>query len=189
MAEDAAPNNDTPEAPPSATWSMVAKIKVLGILGAIVMLECVVAYMMLPSGGDPELLRQRYADKAREGVEVLPEDAELDPLPASDQTELFIGQFAVTSFQPVTNTSLRIDFNLYGITAKGDSADLETILEEHTHRIRDQIIVTVRSADLEMLNDPMLRSLKRRIRDKINQIASKPLLRGVIVSDFSLMEQ
>ena len=47
----------------------------------------------------------------------------------------------------------------------------------------------MRSAELTDLTDAGLGLLKRRIQEKSNQTLGKPLLRAVVFSDFSFIEQ
>jgi flagellar FliL protein len=62
-------------------------------------------------------------------------------------------------------------------------------MEENKHRFREQVLVTVRGAELTDLTDAGLGLMKRRILDKTNRILGKPLLRSVIFSDFAFIEQ
>ena len=100
-----------------------------------------------------------------------------------------LGEFNVTSYQPVSNTTLRIDFHLYGtITAEGQKEFMKQ-LEENLHRFRDQVIITVRSSEITDLTDAGLGLVKRKIMDKTNRMLGKPFLQSVIFSDFSFLEQ
>lgn len=166
--------------------SMSTRIKILGFVAIVVVIECVAAYMMLPDASNVDLMAQNVMES------MVKQNPDIDPTtftPANDQAEVYIGQFTVTSFQSVTNTTIRIDFNLYGMVPKDKVSEFEDLLEKNNHRIRDQIIVTVRSADIEMLNNPILREIKQQIKNKVNQILAAPLLSGVIVSEFSMIEQ
>ena len=166
--------------------SMSTRIKILGFVAIVVVIECVAAYMMLPDASNVDLMAQNVMES------IVTQNPDIDPTtftPANDQAEVYIGQFTVTSFQSVTNTTIRIDFNLYGMVGKEKVTEFEELVEKNNHRIRDQIIVTVRSADIEMLNNPILREVKQQIKTKVNQILGQPLLSGVIVSEFSMIEQ
>ena len=62
-------------------------------------------------------------------------------------------------------------------------------MEENLHRFRDQVIVILRSSDLEDLTDAGLGLIKRKILEKTNPLLGKPYLQAVIFSDFSFIEQ
>jgi len=103
--------------------------------------------------------------------------------------EVDLGEFHVVSFQPRSNTTLRIDFHLYGTIHPDDEEKFDLAWQENTHRFRDQVIVTVRGCELSELTDAGLGLIKRRILEKSNRILGKPLLQAVIFSEFSFIEQ
>ncbi len=123
-----------------------------------------------------------------ENHEIVNEIAELDSA-IHDQTEVDLGEFTVTAFQPLTNTTTRIDFHLFGTTSAEDVAGFQKAWEENKHRLRDQVIVTLRSSEPSELTDAGLGLIKRRILEKTNRTLGKPYLRSVIFSDFSFIEQ
>ena len=57
------------------------------------------------------------------------------------------------------------------------------------HRLRDQAIFEIRNCQIDDLTDPGLAVLKRRILAKSTDLLGKPLLRSVVFSDFSFVEQ
>jgi flagellar FliL protein len=100
-----------------------------------------------------------------------------------------MGEFSLTAFQPTSNSTLRIDFHLFGTVRAGEEKEFARLMEESKHRIREQVLMTVRSADITDLADPGLGLVKRQILDKTNRTLGKPLLHAVIISDFSFVEQ
>jgi flagellar FliL protein len=105
------------------------------------------------------------------------------------QIEMDLGDFSVTIFQPASNTTLRIDFHLFGAIRLDNESEFKARMEEHKHRFRDQVLVTIRSSDVSDLADPGLGLIKRKILAKTNETLGKPLLRSVIFSEFSFIEQ
>ncbi len=87
------------------------------------------------------------------------------------------------------NTAWRVEFHLYGVIAKDQDAPFKQLLEHHQNRIRDQIGFIIRAADLAELADPALGLLKRKILTKVNETLGKPMLRGVVFSEFTFTEQ
>jgi flagellar FliL protein len=100
-----------------------------------------------------------------------------------------LGKFGVTSFQPSTNSTLLIDFHLYGTVGGEEKAAFDRAMEGNQHRFRDQVIVIVRSSELTDLTDAGLGLIKRKILEKSNRLLGKPYIRSVIFSDFSFVEQ
>ncbi len=165
---------------------MLRKLAVLLFLGAVVLGECLVAYFYLPDATQTAAMASAAA--AHPQQDPLPPDDEPEANTV-DQIEVDLEQFSVTAFQPVSNTTLRIDFHLYGTVATEDATEFQTLMEKNVHRFREQVIVIVRSAELTDLTDAGLGLIKRRILEKTNDILGKPLLKSVIVSDYSFLEQ
>ena len=115
----------------------------------------------------------------------------LDLLPglAGENHEMDLGQFRVTVFQPLSNTTLRVDFRLYGVVADGSETEFASLLEARQQRFRDQVITTIRAVDMTDFTEAGLGLIKRRILETTNKTLGKPLLQAVIFSDFSFVEQ
>ena len=120
-------------------------------------------------------------------------------------------------FQAATNTTLLIDFHLYGTIALDGQAsgteqhdsgghggshggghgekpaagedEFSKVFDKHKHRLRDQVITIIRSSELADYSDPSLGLIRRKILEKSNRLLGKPLLEEVIFSDFSIIEQ
>jgi flagellar FliL protein len=124
----------------------------------------------------------------KKGVESKSGEEELDG-EQPDQVEIDLEQFSVTSHVPASNATMRIDFHLYGIIASGDKEEFNRLMKVNQHRFREQVLVTVRSAEGNDLADAGLGLLKRQILEKTNLLLGKPYIKAVIVSDFSYLEQ
>ena len=197
MAESSTPSEITADAAePTAAGtrpSLFAKLKVLLFVLVVIGIECSLAYLYLPSAADTAAMAgtaiaeqtkaEPAADKAGKAGKTAAEGE------AADEVEVDLGQFSLTAFQPTSNTALRIDFHLYGTVGVKDEKDFLKLKEENLHRFRDQVIVTFRSADITDLTDAGLGLMKRKILERTNHTFGKPLLRTVVFSDFSFIEQ
>jgi flagellar FliL protein len=114
---------------------------------------------------------------------------ELQESKTTQEIEVNLGEFCVTAFQPVANATLRIEFHLYGTIAQKDEEEFAQRMEKIKHRFREQVLVTLRAAEMSELTDAGLGTIKRRILDKTNRTLGKPMLRSVIFSNFSFIEQ
>ena len=108
---------------------------------------------------------------------------------APDEIEVDLGEFCVTAFQSVSNTTLRIDFHLFGTVKTEAQKDFLKLMEENKHRFREQVLVTVRGAEITDLTDAGLGLMKRKLLDRANHTLGKPVLQTVVISDFSFIEQ
>ena len=170
--------------------SILAKIKILLVVTAVVVVECLVAYLYLPSASETAALAEATM-AASSDTHASPDQngQSEDQEQLVDQVEVDLGEFSVTAFQPISNTALRIDFRLWGTVDEEGYNEFMKLMEENLHRFREQVIVTVRSADITDLTDAGLGLIKRKILEKTNKTLGKPLLRAVIFSDFSFIEQ
>jgi flagellar basal body-associated protein FliL len=109
--------------------------------------------------------------------------------PVGDQCELDLGKFTVTAHQMASNSTVRIDFRLFGIVATEYKEELEGLLKANEHRFREQVLVIVRSAQGTDLAEAGLGLIKRQILERTNTLLGKPLVRSVIITDFSHIEQ
>jgi flagellar FliL protein len=188
MAKTPANNEESPagSAPPRAKGSMSGKILVLGLVFLVVGVECVVAYVCIPSASENALAAGGSAKPPadhKKGEADAPGEGE-----AAGNVEVDLKEFSVTIYQPASNSTLRIDFHLHGIVATADKKDFDHLFELNQNRLREQVMVAVRSAEMADLTDPSLGLIKRTILEKARTILGKPLLQELIISDYSSME-
>jgi hypothetical protein len=188
------PSEDSQAAERSAAalggTSILAKVRVLLFLVLVIAAECFLAWLYLPSASQTAEMAGVSL-----GAENPPETAtepSQSPASADDQTgwvEVDLGEFNVVSYQPVSGTALRVYFRLWGMVHENDHSEFVTLMEEHQHRLREQIYFTVRSAEIADLTDPRLSLMKRKTLESTNKTLGKPLLRTVIFDNFSVIEQ
>jgi flagellar FliL protein len=191
MAQELSAPNENPQAEEQAPAAAAktnpfGKIKILLFVALVIAVECVVAYWYLPKTAETAALAGSAVENKVESKTKAKQDAEDEQ---NRQVEVDLGEFNVTAYQPASNTTLRIDFHLYGTVAAKDQKDFMTRLEENLHRFRGQILETVRSSEITDLTDAGLGLVKRKIMDKTNRMLGKQLLQTIIFSDFSFIEQ
>jgi len=176
-SESAQQNDDKP------SKGMMGKLHIGGIIAAVVAVECLLAYFLIPSAADMQPSSVDVTVEETEDAETAADES------AATEVEVDLGDFAITSLQRGTNTTLRIDFQLIGIVHQDDEAELTELYGRCENRMRDKVIVTIRSSEIEDLSDAGLALIKRRILERTNAALGKPIVRRVIFSRFSLIEQ
>jgi len=194
MAEQSPQNSGHSEsAETAATRSesrpVLAMVKAGMFVAIVVAAECLLAYFYLPTPDETAAWAEAAQTAAAEEPLEEPDPYEETVDESIDQVEVDLEEFSVSAYQPVSNTSLRIDFHLFGIVAAEDEGEFLSRFEENRHRFREQVLVIARSAELTDLTDAGLGLIKRRILEKSNEALGKPLLRAVVFSDFSFIEQ
>ena len=188
MADTETPTQVAPPQAPPRSPSMFMKIAIIAVIGTIVVAECIVAMIFIPGEAQTKAMAEEKL-AASTSTNPDPEAQQEEEDSNQPKIELSIGDYSVTAFQPVSNTTLRIDFKLFGEVEKGDLSEFSKLYENSTHRFREQVIVTVRNSDIADLTDPGLGLIKRKILEKVNRQLGKPLLKGVVFSEFSFVEQ
>jgi flagellar basal body-associated protein FliL len=173
----------------------MTKMIVVSVLVTVVILtECLLAYFMIPSTADVEAWAKGVHGKAATdsghgGHGEHGEHAASTTHSGHGEAEVDLGKFNVVVHEPASQITLRVNFHLIGTVPEEEHTEFEHLLEKHQHRLRDHTIFEIRNSKIEDLTDPGLALLKRRILAKSNDLLGKPLLRSVVFSDFSFVEQ
>jgi flagellar FliL protein len=207
MSATAAPPQAAPaEAAPAAKKSgWFWKAVILGLILAVIGAECLFAFVYVTMATD----KSTHSDAAAPAKPPKQEAAHGEShekehgKPAEhgkagehgeaaavgDEQEADMGEYSLTAFQPAANITLLINFHLYGTIAIEDAPFFAGSYEANKHRIRDQVLTTIRSAEMADLTDPGLGLIKRQILEKTNRTLGKPVLQGIVFSDFVAVEQ
>jgi flagellar FliL protein len=174
-------------APAPAKKSILGKLLVLGLVLIVVAVECTVAYFCIPTASATAVAAgnsvKQPPDRKRGET-----DSEGDSKDDGN-VEVDLKEYSVTIFQPASNTTLRIDFHLHGLVDTKDEKEFKDLFDKNLARFREQVSVTVRSAEMADLSDPSLGLIKRIILDKASKIMGNPkLLKEVLITDYSWME-
>jgi flagellar FliL protein len=195
-----------------AKKGLSGKLKIGIVLAVVVGAQCVLAWLLLPSGTSGET-DAKHDGKSHSAVALDPAHDD----PHAERREVDLGRFSITSIDPASNSTLLIDFHLYGTAiaepedhsaseeseghgdghgggkkAEGEPEDktrFGKLLKKNKHRFRDQVIVVIRNAQMSDLSDPALGLIKRQILAKTNSLLGEPLLKEVIFSDFAVVQQ
>jgi hypothetical protein len=187
-------------APAPAKGSMLGKLLVLGLVVVVVAVECVVAYLCIPTGSEstaaakPPAEHKKSEGEAKKsggghgGGNGKADEAEHGGEGTSENVEIDLKEFSVTIFQPASNSTLRIDFHLWASVARENEKEFKRLFEENQARFREQVNMSVRSVDMNDLIDPGLGLLKRTILTKTRQVLGKPILQEVFITEYSTLE-
>jgi flagellar FliL protein len=164
-----------------------SKLVVALIVVSVIVAECAVAYLVLPSVEETALMagvvvEQQAEARAEQIAEETADDAPLE-------VEVTLGKFSLSVFQSVSRSTRLVDFELFGLIREEDKSEFDELLKENEKRFREQVMVIIRSAAEDDLTDSHWGLLKNQILDKSNRLFGKPILRSVHFSEFSLVEQ
>ena len=166
----------------------MAKTIIVAVLVAVVILtEGMFAYLLIP--GRTDLEKWSAAKAAKEAHSGEESHGHEKNHQHAHEHEVDLGKYNVVVHHPASNVTLRVNFHLIGTVEEKTHDEFEELLGKNQHRLRDQAIFEIRNCQIEDLTDPGLALLKRRILAKSNDLLGKPLLRSVVFSDFSFVEQ
>jgi hypothetical protein len=169
-------------------------IKAVAFVGIIVVVEVVVAKMIAPTAQETEKLAHELAaaSHGEAAEEHGGHEEHADDHGHSDAHELReveLGSYNVTRYNPATNTTLAIDFELYGTVLADDVTHFEHSFENSKARIREQVTMTLHGAESGSLTDAGLGLIKRQILEKTNRALGEPILKEVLFSKFNFVER
>ena len=187
---------DQLETSPTKAPGMMTLVKAAAFISVIVILQVAAASMLLPSGKEAEDIAEKLA--AAEAAQELEESEESSDsesnsysgtLGMSDMREVPLGDYHVMTYDQNTGVSMNVDFELYGTVLADEESEFFQLHDANKVRIREQILVTIRSMEVTDLSDAGLGLIKRKILEKTNRALGKPLLHEAVFSEFSFMER
>jgi hypothetical protein len=176
------PPSDEQSSPRS---SLLGRLLIAGFMGAVVVAECIFAYLWLPSSAQVAAQMEQMAKEAIVSEELKQAETSDSAVPA---VEVALGRFTVTNHRLPSESTFRVEFDLWGTVAEQDQNEFATLFQRNERRFRDQVIVEIRNCEVSELEDPGLGLIKRRILAKSNALLGKPLLRSVIFADYAFVE-
>jgi flagellar basal body-associated protein FliL len=189
------PAGEVSAEPPKRKGGIFRLIKAVAFISVVVIVQVVVAAMLAPSAQDTAKLAKELAAAANgqsaEAKEEQAKDEKEHGAKGQEKNlkEVELGSYAITRYNPTTNTTLAIDFELYGTVLADDDAEFEHHMESSRARIKEQITLTMHSAESGDLTDAGLGLLKRQLLEKTNRALGEPLLKEVLFSKFNFVER
>jgi flagellar FliL protein len=188
----AADESEASDAAPRRPSAILPLVKAIAFVSIIVVVEVVAASMFIPSAQDTERLAHQYV-AAGEGHAAPTGESHGDEPGAAghseDVKEVEMGTFNVTHFNPATNSTLSIDFELFGAVLAKDAAEFEHLFQKNKNRVREQVIMILHGSESKDLSDAGLGLIKRQILEKTNRALGQPVLREVLFSKFNFVER
>ena len=184
------------------------------VIGTVILTECLVAYFVIPSTADLEKWaaakaagggQEAHGEAAKEGEhggqaehggaehggksEHGGKAEHGGKHDAHAEAELEMGKYTIVIHKPAENVTMRVTFHLIGTAEEKEKEEFTEMYTKTEHRLRDAVISEIRNSAASDLTDPGLGLIKRRILAKSNILLGKPILKAVLFSDFTYLEQ
>lgn len=180
------PEEATQENKP-AKGGMLGKLIAGGVVGLVVLVESVVAFMLTP---DPdkiaEQVRAEIVLASNEGKE---DQDLLDEVEDGPVDEIELGQFDVAIHDVSADATYHVNCKVAATVAEKDVVEFKELLANNENRLRERIMIEFRSASAGNLNEAGLGLIKRHILEKSNSLIGKPLIKKIIFPEYNYYVQ
>lgn len=167
--------------------SILSKIAVSGFVAAIIIVETVLFFLFVPSGDDVAALAEaNLIKKVQTDMEA---DGETTVEDENKAVEFNLGDHAANFTPPGADRNYRVEFRLFGTVKAKDVPHLEELYNERSGRFRHRMMLEIRNATMDELNENQLGLIQRRILATSNEILEEPLLLGVGFQDYQVVEE
>jgi len=187
---------DEPITEPAAKGpGIMTLIKAVAFISVIVLLQIAGASMLIPSADETTAIAEQLAtadteqSEETDAADETADEPELPVLAVGELNEVSLGSFHVLSYNTNSGSRTNVDFDLFATVLADEEGEFFDLFTVNEQRIREQILVTLRGAEITDLTDPTLGLIKRRILEKTNRALGKPLLQEAIFSKFSFEER
>lgn len=200
MAEEIAAES-TGDTPPTRGPGLMTLVKAAAFVSVIVLIEVAAATMFIPTAEETRAIGQymtagAHSAQPSHAAGAVRDASGHDGAVAADghahgpdTREVDLGSYHVVSFNPTTQASLSIDFELFGIVIAADEEEFTHLFEMHQKRLKEQVTIAIRGMESADFTDPGLGLIKRIILEKTNRALGKPLVREAVFSEFSFIER
>ncbi|MDR1385053.1 MAG: flagellar basal body-associated FliL family protein [Planctomycetaceae bacterium] len=163
-----------------------SNLMIILILLVIALAEMTVVYLfVLPS---PKQVRASVEETQKQEIArqnpiykpMTPKDIQDEP-----RDEVDLGEYTTTE-DDAAGSSRRLSIHFYGLVNKKELEEYNKRYELNKNRIREAILVILRSAQQAELADPALKMIKNKIMVKVNEILGQPLIKNVLYTDIAV---
>jgi len=107
--------------------------------------------------------------------------------PAVKSSGIELGQFKIRSDYPAEAQKSTVRFILYAAIKPELYDEMESLVEHHQTKIRDEIIIATRLTPLGVFEEPDLTTFRRRIIIRLRRTLPDLVVEGLYISDFGLI--
>lgn len=187
MSTEVKPDSGAEETHEAPKPSMLPKLMVGGFVFAVIVVETLIFFFFVPSAEDVAALAESRLVARLESR--LKQDNEAVVDESNAVVEFNLGQFGM-SFTPTGTEHLyRVEFDLRGTVKKEEQAKLEQLFKDREGRLRHRLMLDMRNATLDELNESQLGLIQRRILATSNEVLEAPILLSVVFFNYQIYEE
>ncbi len=165
--------------------SKMGLILVGGFITAVIAIETIVFFLMVPSGEEVAALAETRLIHQAE-VQHLLNSHEDDN--GERVVEFELGAFPVSFVPPGSDRQYRVEFRLFGTLQSKDVEKLKKLFTEREGRFRHRLMLEIRNSSIDELQENQLGLLQRRILATSTEVFEEAILLSVGFHDYQVME-
>ena len=169
------------------------KYLIVGIIAAVILIETGLAFYFIP---DSKQVTAQFREEIKnELVKEFDGDGDLlgDKIPEVEKggklIEKDLGEYDITIHDSKSGTTYAVDCTVVCTINEDDKSDFEKLYEVNQYRVREQIMIQFREANIEDLAEKQLGLIKKRISKNINELFDGKMLREVHLPEFNYYQQ
>jgi len=185
VVKPAKPANSAPPDPPQPGKRDPTKLITIGaILAIVTSVQIVTTYLLTPKSADTPIEKH---DEPEHTAKV--QRSPRSTAPSPDFTEVAVGDFSFSNTAAMRNAITFVAFKLSAVAPPMQASNLEDQIVRNQDRIRAAVNKIVRNSNLEELYDPSLETIKRLIRQEMNELVGNNLVTEVVINDIRIIQQ
>ncbi len=189
-AEAPAKNAKDAHAPAEAApkgGGLKSKLMIGVFVSGVIVAETVVFFLMVPSGEEVAALAESRLIAVAQEI-----DAKKSQDHAHDEAETIIefdlGIYSVSFVPPGADHNYRVEFKLFGTLRTADAEHLQALFLEREKRFRHRMLLEIRNASLQELQENQLGLIQRRVLATSTELLGEAVLLSVGFSDYQVLE-
>ena len=169
----------------------MGKFLIVGIIAAVILIETGLAFYLIPDSKTvtaqfrenikKELIDEFDGDEDLLGEKGNEEDVEI--------IEKDLGKYDITIHDSKSGTTYAVDCMVVCTIDKDDDKTFVEMYKDNQYRVREQIMIQFREANIEDLAEKQLGLIKKKISKNINNLFDGKMLREVHLPEFNYYQQ
>ena len=161
-------------------WTVFVRL----LLGAV----CLLGISLIDPARAQEAAEQQtdsdgeaVGDAAEDRAEKMSEGATKEE---SLRPTLDLGKFKIHDLRPTRNETAKVSFTMFLALSPTLTKQQVTQLERWQHRLRDQVIIAIRTLEVREFQEPDLSRLRRKILIRVNRLFQSKLAEEVLMTEY-----
>jgi hypothetical protein len=163
------------------------KLLVGSFVSAVVIAETFVFFFMVPSGEEVAALAESRLIAIAQEVDSKKQHEHAED--ADKVVEFDLGTFSVPCIPAGSDQKYRIEFRLSGILLEKNLEHMIALFNERLGRFRHRMILEIRNASLQELQEPQLGLIQRRVLATSTELLGEAILLNVVFPEYQVLEE